>query len=81
MNEHPDLPEDPQTQRARWELWAIFIIVAVVIVASLAWRAIGHHHAGPDQDQTYVPSSRPTPLMPAPVPAPGAANAPVRPGP
>ena len=42
------LPEDPQTERTRWELWAILIIVVVVLVASFAWRTLGHHPAGRD---------------------------------
>ena len=63
---HPDLPEDRQTQRANWELWAIFIIVAVVLVVSFAWRAIGHHRAGPDPPHAYVPAAGPVPLAPPP---------------
>ena len=38
-------PNDPQTQRTRYELWAILGVALVVVVASLAWRAIGHHPA------------------------------------
>ncbi len=43
------LPEDPQTERTRWELWAILIIVAVVLIGSFAWRSFGHHPAIRDQ--------------------------------
>ena len=75
-NLHPDLPEDPQTQRTRWELWAIFIIVAVVIVGSLVWRAVGHHRAGPSLDQTYNAAEPSLPIAPLP-----SAAAPARPGP
>jgi hypothetical protein len=42
------LPPDEQTQRTRWELWAILIIVAAVLIGSFAWRAIGHHPAAKD---------------------------------
>ena len=44
-DDHSPYPKDEQTQRSRIELWAIVIIAAVVIVGSLAWRAIGHHPA------------------------------------
>jgi hypothetical protein len=43
------LPPDEQTQRTRWELIAILIIVALVLVGSFAWRAIGHHPASKDR--------------------------------
>ena len=58
MSEHDGhLPEDPQTHRTRWELWSILIIAAVVLVASFAWRSLGHHPAGRDLSQ--VQTARP----------------------
>jgi hypothetical protein len=47
-NSDGHLPPDEQTERTRWELWAILIIVAVVLIGSFAWRAFGHHPAAKD---------------------------------
>jgi hypothetical protein len=70
------LPPDPQTQRTRWELWAILIIVAAVLIGSFAWRAIGRHPAIKDQtswrlsntsgDNIAAPSILATPAAVAP---------------
>jgi hypothetical protein len=43
------LPPDRQTERTRWELIAIMVIVAVVLLGSFAWRAFGHHPASTDR--------------------------------
>jgi hypothetical protein len=45
---HRTYPKDAQTQRTRWELRAIFVIAIVILVGSLAWRALGHHPATPE---------------------------------
>ena len=65
------LPEDPQTQRTRWELWAILITGAGVLIASVAWRSIGHHRAGPDLSSTTTPRNTASgaTVIPAPPPA------------
>jgi hypothetical protein len=47
-NRDGHLPPDEQSERTRWELWAILIIVAVVLIGSFAWRAFGHHPAARD---------------------------------
>jgi uncharacterized membrane protein AbrB (regulator of aidB expression) len=45
MSNHEDYAHirDPQTERTKWELWAIVAIVVVVVVSSIVWRAVTHH--------------------------------------
>ncbi len=61
--DHDPYPKDAQTQRTRWELWAVMVIAAAVIVGSLAWRAIGHHPAAREatwgQGRGAVPAGLP----------------------
>jgi hypothetical protein len=50
MSNHEDYAHirDPQTERTKWELWAIVVIVVVVVVASIIWRAATHHPGKPE---------------------------------
>jgi hypothetical protein len=50
MSDHEDYAHirDPQSERTKWELWAIVAIVAVVIVGSLVWRAATYRGGKPD---------------------------------
>jgi hypothetical protein len=41
---------DPQSERTKWELWAIVAIVVVVVVGSIVWRAATHHPGKPQTD-------------------------------
>jgi hypothetical protein len=45
---------DPEAQRTRYELWAIIIIVAVVVIGAIVYRAVAHKPAGPQRG--YGPS-------------------------
>jgi hypothetical protein len=45
---------DPEAQRTRYELWAIIVIVAVVVIGAVIFRAVAHKPAGPQQG--YGPS-------------------------
>lgn len=59
MSEHDGhLPPDRQTERTRWELIAIMVVVALVLIGSFAWRAFGHHPAS--KDRTAWNLSNPT---------------------
>ncbi len=52
MTEHEDYAHirDPQRERTKWEMWAIVAIVVVVVLGSIAWRAVTHHPAKPQTD-------------------------------
>jgi hypothetical protein len=45
MSNHEDYAHirDAQTERTKWELWAIVAIVVVVVAGSILWRAVTHH--------------------------------------
>jgi len=49
MSNHEDYAHirDPQSERTRWELWAIIAIVVVVVFGSILWRAVTHHPGKP----------------------------------
>jgi len=49
MTNHEDYAHirDPQSERTKWELWAIVAIVVVVVVSSIVWRAATHHPGKP----------------------------------
>jgi hypothetical protein len=75
MTEHENYAHirDPQSERTKWELWAIVAIVVVVIAGSIIWRVVTHHPAKPQTDwgRNAWPSHA---SAPANAPA-GAANA------
>jgi hypothetical protein len=52
MSKHEDYAHirDPQSERTKWELWAIVAIVVVVVVGSIVWRAATHHPGKPQTD-------------------------------
>lgn len=52
MSNHEDYAHirDPQTERTKWELWAIVAIVVVVVLGSIVWRAATHHPGKPQTD-------------------------------
>jgi hypothetical protein len=52
MSNHEDYAHirDPQSERTKWELWAIVAIVVVVIVGSIVWRTATHHPGKPQSD-------------------------------
>ncbi len=52
MSDHEDYAHihDPQSQRARRELWVILAIVVVVIVGGIVWRSLAHVPAKPQQN-------------------------------
>jgi hypothetical protein len=49
MSQHEDYAHirDPQTERTKWELWAIVATVVIVVVSSIIWRAATHHPGKP----------------------------------
>ncbi len=52
MSDHEDYAHirDPQSERTKWELWAIVAIVVVVVAVSIGWRALAHHPGKPQTD-------------------------------
>jgi cytochrome c-type biogenesis protein CcmH/NrfF len=50
MTDHEDYAHirDPQSERTKWELWAIVGIVVVVLIGSLVWRVATHHPSKPE---------------------------------
>jgi len=50
MTEHEDYAHirDPQSERTKWELWAILAIVVVVVLSGIVWRAVTHHPGKPE---------------------------------
>ncbi len=52
MSNHEDYAHirDAQSERTKWELWAIVVIVVVVVVGSIVWRAVTHHPGKPQTD-------------------------------
>jgi uncharacterized membrane protein AbrB (regulator of aidB expression) len=55
MTEHEDYAHirDPQSERTKWELWAIVAIVVVVIAGSMVWRAVTYHPGRPQTDGNH----------------------------
>jgi uncharacterized membrane protein len=45
MTDHEDYAHirDPQSERTKWEVWAIVAILVVVLVCSIVWRTTTHH--------------------------------------
>ncbi len=54
MSHHEDYAHirDPQSERTKWELWAIVAIVVAVVVGSILWRAATHHPGKPQTNGT-----------------------------
>ncbi len=52
MSKHEDYAHirDPQSERTKWELWAIVAIVVVVVFGGIVWRAATHHPGKPQTD-------------------------------
>ncbi len=52
MSNHEDYAHvrDAQSERTKWELWAIVAIVVVVVAGSILWRAVTHHPGKPQTD-------------------------------
>ncbi len=71
---------DPQARRSRTELFVIFGVVAVILLGSLIWRAVGGHHPGPQKGwgpTRSVPANlNGTPAAGAPLAAHGAGGPP-----
>jgi hypothetical protein len=56
---------DPEAQRTRYELWAIFIIVAVVVIGAVVFRAVAHKPAGPQKGYGPGPDAASNSVAPA----------------
>jgi hypothetical protein len=52
MTNHEDYAHirDPQSERTKWELWAIVAIVVIVVLGSIVWRVATHHPGKPQTD-------------------------------
>jgi hypothetical protein len=61
MSNHEDYAHirDPQSDRTKWELWAIVVIVVVVVVGSILWRAVTHHPGKPQTNWRRPAASSP----------------------
>jgi hypothetical protein len=64
---------DAQSDRTKWELWAIVVIVVVVVFGSILWRAVTHHPAKPQTDWRRNTASSTLNRSPATSPLPAAA--------
>ncbi len=74
MSEHEDYAHirDPQSERTKWELWAIVAIVVVVLVGSFAWRAATQHPGKPQtnwRSNTAASNGPSLPVAPAAMPS------------
>jgi len=55
MTNHEDYAHirDPQSERTKWELWAIVAIVVVVLAGSMVWRVVTHRPGRPQTDWNH----------------------------
>jgi hypothetical protein len=67
MSQHEDYAHirDPQTERTKWELWAIVAIVVVVVLGSVVWRAVTHHPGKPQTNGTGGAAASASSSLPA----------------
>jgi hypothetical protein len=55
MSNHEDYAHvrDPQSERTKWELWAIVAIVVVVVAGGILWRAVTNHPGKPQTNWNH----------------------------